>query len=106
MKKLFIAFFLLVGSAGILNAQTPQTVHKVNKKTEVKSTEVKAAPVNNKTLKVETVTAKPVLKTKVHTKADGTLDKRFVENKTTKTVKKVPVKKDGTPDMRYKVNKP
>ena len=38
----------------------------------------------------------------VHTKKDGTADKRFKENKTVKG----PTKKDGTPDMRYKANKP
>lgn len=38
--------------------------------------------------------------TVVHTKKDGTPDKRYKENKAT-----VPTKKDGTPDMRYKENK-
>ncbi len=42
-----------------------------------------------------------------HTKADGTPDKRYKENKTDATAKKPagPVKKDGTADMRYKANK-
>jgi hypothetical protein len=34
-------------------------------------------------------------------KKDGTLDKRFKENKKAKG----PLKKDGTPDMRHKANK-
>lgn len=51
-------------------------------------------------------TAKQETKTKtaVHTKADGTPDKRYKENKSTTTVTG-PTKKDGTPDMRYKANK-
>lgn len=41
-----------------------------------------------------------------HTTKSGAPDKRFKENKTTKTtVASGPVKKDGTPDMRYKANK-
>ncbi|WP_026770696.1 hypothetical protein [Asinibacterium sp. OR53] len=38
---------------------------------------------------------------KVHTKADGTPDKRYKENKEHAEH----MKKDGTPDMRYKENK-
>jgi len=40
------------------------------------------------------------------TKADGTPDMRFKENKAAATAKPAgPTKKDGTPDMRYKENK-
>ena len=48
--------------------------------------------------------AKTTKETKVHskTKADGTPDKRYKENKETSDG---PKKKDGTPDKRYKKNK-
>ncbi len=40
------------------------------------------------------------------TKADGTPDMRFKENKQKKEVKsKGPLKADGTPDKRFKANK-
>lgn len=56
--------------------------------------------VNAQTTKKQEATTK----TAVHTKKDGTLDKRYKENKTSTTVAG-PTKKDGTPDMRYKANK-
>ena len=40
--------------------------------------------------------------TPAHTKKDGTLDKRFKENKTPKG----PLTKAGKPDMRHKANNP
>ena len=41
-----------------------------------------------------------------HVKKDGTLDKRFKENKDAATTAKTThVKKDGTPDKRFKENK-
>ncbi|HEY0271762.1 MAG TPA: hypothetical protein VGC22_01200 [Chitinophaga sp.] len=44
--------------------------------------------------------------TAVHTKKDGTPDKRYKENKGAATAAPAgPTKKDGTPDMRYKANK-
>ncbi|PUZ20520.1 hypothetical protein GA0116948_116108 [Chitinophaga costaii] len=44
--------------------------------------------------------------TAVHTKKDGTPDKRFKENKGGTTATPAgPTKKDGTADMRYKANK-
>ncbi len=52
-----------------------------------------------------TTTAKvvPITKsTTAHTKKDGTLDKRFKENKKAAAVH---LKKDGTPDQRFKENK-
>ena len=53
----------------------------VQRKTQVKSTDVNSTTQN-----------------KVVYKKDGTVDRRY---KTSKTLKK-----DGTPDMRYKVNQP
>ncbi|MBS1949149.1 MAG: hypothetical protein JST47_15420 [Bacteroidetes bacterium] len=45
--------------------------------------------------------------TTVHTKKDGTPDKRFKENKEASQAKPAAthLKKDGTPDKRYKENK-
>ncbi len=40
------------------------------------------------------------------TKADGTPDMRFKENKEKAAPVTGPTKKDGTPDMRYNANKP
>lgn len=49
--------------------------------------------------------AKTTTQTKtVHVTKSGAPDKRYKENKATKTVSG-PLKKDGTPDMRYKANK-
>ena len=41
----------------------------------------------------------------VHTKKDGTADKRFKENKDASTAKVAHTKKDGTADKRFKENK-
>lgn len=64
------------------------------------------------TLSVSSVNAqKKTAKTKsdstaVHTKKDGTLDKRYKENKGASAAAPAgPTKKDGTADMRYKANK-
>lgn len=103
MKKILIALCFLVGSTTLVNAQTTK---KVEKKSDVKTSEVKASPASNSTvLQVTTVKKKEASKSKIHTKADGTPDKRFKENKTTTVETKGPVKKDGTLDKRYKVNK-
>lgn len=54
----------------------------------------------------QTDTTKVVKKTHVHTKKNGTPDRRYKENKTSSTTTVVgPTKKDGTADMRYKANK-
>jgi hypothetical protein len=54
----------------------------------------------------QTQTSKTSTKAAVHTKKDGTLDKRYKENKaSSSTTVTGPTKKDGTPDMRYKANK-
>jgi hypothetical protein len=56
--------------------------------------------VNAQTTKKQEATTK----TAVHTKKDGTVDKRYKENKSNAVVAG-PTKKDGTADMRYKANK-
>ena len=105
MKKFIIALLFVAGSFGYANAQAAQTTspekahaHVAATKTKaVTATETPAHAVKKKEAKTEVhhVTA--------HTKADGTADRRFKENKTKTSA--VPLKKDGTPDKRYKVNK-
>lgn len=46
-------------------------------------------------------TLTPIYATQLQVKKDGTIDKRFKQNKKVKG----PLKKDGTPDMRHKANK-
>lgn len=46
-------------------------------------------------------TIKTVYAIQLQVKKDGTIDKRFKQNKKIKG----PLKKDGTPDMRHKANK-
>ncbi len=46
-------------------------------------------------------TITPVCALQLQLKKDGTIDKRFKQNKKVKG----PLKKDGTPDMRHKANK-
>ena len=69
-----LTIFMIAFSTSFVNAQTKQT------------------------------TKKDTSSRTVHTKKDGTLDKRYKENKTTETTIG-PLKKDGTADMRYKANK-
>ena len=53
----------------------------------------------------KTTTTATTSSTTVHTKKDGTADKRFKENKTKTTTTTVHTKKDGTADKRFKENK-
>ncbi len=87
MKRFLLAILFLIGSFGILNAQTTpkKTVHK-------KEVVSKSKPGGEKV-----VTSADTTK---HLKKDGTADKRFKENKV-----KHQLKKDGTPDKRFKENK-
>lgn len=82
MKKIIIAFVILLASFGVTNAQ------KTPAKTPVK-------------------TAKTVNKKSSGMKKDGTPDMRMKQNKDSVKVKRPagPTKKDGTADMRYKANK-
>ncbi len=101
MKKILVTALLMAGSFGLVNAQAKQKP-AVEKTT--KTTTLKAAPTKT--------THAPVVKmnqtqatTTTHVKADGSADKRYKENKTTKTTAAGPLKKNGTPDMRYNANK-
>jgi hypothetical protein len=88
MKKLLIAFAMLITSLGVF-AQAKDT--SKTKKAHVKTTTA-AKPAT-------TPAAGP-------TKKDGTADMRYKANKTAaKPVPAGPTKKDGTADMRYKANK-
>lgn len=91
MRKLFLALTIVLGISFAANAQT--------------ATPAKAAaqPAKKATT---TAAAKPSFSTAAaKTKADGTPDMRYKENKEAKTVPAGPKKADGTPDMRYKKNK-
>lgn len=83
MKKLLIAFAMLLASVGVF-AQAKDTAKTKKAKTAT-------------TAKTTTAPAGP-------TKKDGTADMRFKANKEAKPAAG-PTKKDGTPDMRYKANK-
>lgn len=88
MKKIFtLLFALTIATTSILAQATPAKPAQPAKKEEAK----KATPATP---------AKPASKTK----ADGTPDMRFKENKGKATPAKGPLKADGTPDMRYKAN--
>lgn len=84
MKKLLIAFAMLVTSLGVF-AQAKDS-------SKMKKAHTKTAPTTKTTT---TTPAGP-------TKKDGTADMRYKANKTAPAG---PTKKDGTPDMRYKANK-
>lgn len=88
MKKLIIAAAMLFGFAGMASAQKATA----------------AAPAQKST--TANATAKPTISTAqtVHTKADGTPDMRYKENKA-KAAPVVHKKADGTPDKRFKENK-
>jgi len=85
MKKIILAFSLLLAFTGFSFAQTTPA-----KKPATAST-----------------TAKPATTTTAHTKKDGTADMRYKENKDAAKAKPATthVKKDGTADKRYKENK-
>lgn len=105
MKKLAFMLAVVFLSATTFG-QTTTTIKKDAKKVPEKTEQVKTttkthAAVTDKSL---TVNKNVVDTTKSKLKKDGTVDKRYKENKTAmKTTG--PVKKDGTPDMRYKDNK-
>jgi len=89
MKKLLIAFAMLVTSLGVF-AQAKDT-------SKTKKAHAKTATTPKTT--TTTPAAGP-------TKKDGSADMRYKANKTAaKPVPAGPTKKDGTADMRYKANK-
>ncbi len=100
MKKLLIAFCMMLGFAGVATAQTAAPKPATTK------------PAEMKVVKKDAATAKVVKMDKTNPvaasglKADGTPDMRLKENKAKKTAPVAgPTKKDGTADMRYKANK-
>ena len=114
MKKFLIICLLMAGFAGIAAAQAggdkkkttvKSTVDKADKKvtTTVKSTSKTTTALPAKTAKTTTA-ATTKANPGVKTKANGTPDMRFKENKMAAKATG-PKKKNGTPDMRYKVNK-
>ncbi|HEY0610148.1 MAG TPA: hypothetical protein VGD35_10840, partial [Chitinophaga sp.] len=80
MKRFVTGILIMLISASVSMAQTPDKKKTADKKDKTEQT---------------TAANKPV-------KKDGTPDKRYKVNKTDI---KGPVKKDGSPDMRYKSNK-
>jgi len=99
MKKMFMAFFLLISVSLYSHAQT----------TPVQTTPTKAKKPATTTTAPKTATAATAPKTATAgpTKKDGTADMRYKSNKD--AAKTAPAtthtKKDGTPDKRYKENK-
>lgn len=91
MKKLLIAFAMLLGVSGFASAQAPAAA-KATKPAATKSATAKPA---------EKAAVKPAATASngVVLKKDGTPDKRY------KNAPAGPLKKDGTPDKRYKANK-
>lgn len=88
MKKLLIAFAMLITSFGVFaQAKDTSKMKKMHAKT---------------TTAAKTATTPAV----GPTKKDGTADMRYKANKTAaKPVPAGPTKKDGSADMRYKANK-
>ena len=94
MKKLLIAFCMMLSFAGIATAQSAAPATKTTSTTATKPGKV--VKMNKSSNKVAASGLK----------ADGTPDMRLKENKV-KAVAPVtgPTKKDGSADMRYKSNK-
>lgn len=95
MKKLLIAFAMLLGVSSFATAQTPAAA-QATKPAATKSATAKPAA-----KAAEKPAAKPAATASngVVLKKDGTPDKRY------KNAPAGPLKKDGTPDKRYKANK-
>ncbi len=100
MKKLLIAFCMMIGFAGVATAQTTAAKPATTKTADLKVVK-KDAPA--KVVKMDKT--KPVAASGL--KADGTPDMRLKENKAKAKTATVagPTKKDGTADMRFKANK-
>jgi LAS superfamily LD-carboxypeptidase LdcB len=107
MKKLAFLLAVVFLSVSVFGqTATTKDPVKTTKTTQVKHTpKTDVAANQTKTTKTvaDTTKAKVVTK-KDGLKKDGTPDKRFKDNKTTKPAAG-PLKKDGTKDMRFKANK-
>ncbi|UEG48798.1 hypothetical protein LK994_09130 [Ferruginibacter lapsinanis] len=98
MKKVFIAMCMFLGLGSIAVAQKTPAAAKPTSSKLVKGDATSAKVLKIK--KTETPKKAPL------TKADGTPDMRFKQNKNQAAAAPVgPKKKNGTPDKRYKVNK-
>jgi hypothetical protein len=89
LKAIMILLFMVISGAGF--AQTAQTATPTTKTTVTKKKTDKAAG------DVTKVDVKAAQAPGAKLKKDGTLDKRYAENKK--------LKKDGTPDKRFKASK-
>ena len=103
MKKFLTAMSIILG-LGLAQAQHTQAATTVTTPPPTKALKVEKQKVEKKAAKIETSAKKEAAKVKESTnktglklKKDGTVDKRFKENKH--------LKKDGTPDKRYKEHK-
>ncbi len=107
MKKLLLAFTMMLGFAVATSAQT--AVKKVDAKpVAVKPVAAPAKVVAMDKAKPSTAATKtaPAANSAKGVKADGTPDMRFKENKAAKSTPVTgPKKADGTPDKRFKENK-
>ena len=100
MKKIMLAITSLVFMASFLIEQDKKAKTK-EAVPAAKSAEVKKAI---PAAKPASIAAPAAISGK--TKADGTPDMRYKENKGKAAPVTGPTKKDGTPDMRYNKNKP
>jgi hypothetical protein len=99
MKKLLIAFCMLLGFATASIAQATMTAAPPTALSKAKAAK-KAKPAASATAAKAPATAATAAGS---LKKDGTPDMRYKANKKAKTAG--PLKKDGTPDMRYDANK-
>lgn len=99
MKKLMLAFAMLLTLSTVSFAQTKQS----GKKKEKAPTATSAKQESTAPVAPEMAQPAPSGKKAGPVKKDGTPDKRFKANKATDTV--VHKKKDGTADKRFKENK-
>ncbi|TKT92953.1 hypothetical protein [Dyadobacter frigoris] len=88
LKAIMLILFLAITGTTFAQTATPAVKTTVTKKKTDK-----AASTTKVDVKTNAVVAQPGAKLK----KDGTLDKRYAENKN--------LKKDGTPDKRFKANK-
>ena len=102
MKKLMLAFAMLLTLSTVSFAQTKQSGKK-KEKTAAAPTASSAKQESTAPVAPEMAQPAPSGKKAGPVKKDGTPDKRFKANKATDTV--VHKKKDGTADKRFKENK-
>src|SRR5438045_1959877 len=104
MKKILIITCMVLGFASLSFAQKKPKTEQPQEQTQKSKTKAPVTKTGTAVTKPTTTPVKPVVATTVHTKADGTPDKRFKENKEVKPAG--PLTKSGKPDMCYKANNP